>query len=180
MSRALLTKHRQHCGDAVENTFDVDVDHVFPILHAQVVQRGDRPNAGVVDENVKLAVALTRQIDETRYVLALSHVSLCIGDFPTRPFDPTSERLQPIQSARTEYDFRAALREHDRRGFTYAAARPGYDDDLVLNSVVFHFQYLIYLDLLGCESMILVRLTRCQDWLRIVQALAIRSFPLIP
>jgi hypothetical protein len=81
---------------------------------------------------------------------------LCIGDFPTRPFDPTSERLQPIQSARTEYDFRAALSEHDRSGFTHAAARPGYDGDLVFDSVyeVFHFQYLIYLDLLGREPMI--------------------------
>jgi len=129
---------------------------------------GDRSNAGVIDENVKLAVALTRQVDETRHVLAPSHVSLCIGDFPTRPFDPPSERLQPIQSARAEYDFRAALSEHDRSGFTYAAARPGYDDNLVFNSVyeVFHFQYLIYLDLLGSEPMILVRPTRCQDWLR--------------
>src|SRR5436190_6379913 len=54
MSETLLPKHRQRRGDAVENTFDVDVDHVFPILHPQVVQRGDRSNAGVVDENVKL------------------------------------------------------------------------------------------------------------------------------
>jgi hypothetical protein len=102
---------------------------------------------------------------------------LCIGDFPTRSFDPTSERLQPIQSARAEYDFRAALSEHDRSGFTHAAARPGYDDDLVLNSVyeVFHFQYLIYFDSLGSEAMILVRPTRCQDWLRIVQALAFKA-----
>jgi hypothetical protein len=66
MSETLLAKHRQRCGDAIENTFDVDVDHVFAILHPQVVQGGDRPNAGVVDENVKLAVALTRQVDETR------------------------------------------------------------------------------------------------------------------
>ena len=70
---------------------------------------------------------------------------------PTGSFDPTSERLQPIQSSRAEYDFRAALSEHDRSGFTYAAARPGYDDDLAFNSVheVLHFQYLICLDLLG-------------------------------
>jgi len=66
LSETLLTKHRQRCGDAVENTFDVDVDHVFPILHAQVVQGRDRPNASVVDENVKLTVALTRQVDEIR------------------------------------------------------------------------------------------------------------------
>jgi hypothetical protein len=63
MSETLLAKHRERCGDAVENPFDVGVDYVFPILHAQVVQRGDRPNASVVDENVKLTVSLTRQVD---------------------------------------------------------------------------------------------------------------------
>jgi hypothetical protein len=40
---------------------------------------------------------------------------------------------------------------------------------------VFHFQYLIYFDSLGSEPMILVRPTRCQDWLRIVQALAFEA-----
>ena len=81
-----------------------------------------------------MAVALTRQVDETRHVLALSHVSLCIGDFPTRPFDPTSERLQPIQSSRTEDDLCAAFSKHDRSRLTYAAARAGNDDHLVFDS----------------------------------------------
>jgi hypothetical protein len=34
MSEALLAKDRRRAGDAVENTFDVDVDHVLPILDA--------------------------------------------------------------------------------------------------------------------------------------------------
>ena len=73
--------------------------------------------------------------------------------------------LQRHVHPRAEYDLRAALSEHERSGFTYAAARPGYDDDLAFNSVheVLHFQYLICLDLLGTEPMILVRPTRCQD-----------------
>jgi len=40
-----------------------------------------------------------------------------------------------VKSSRADYDFRAALSEHDRSGFTYAAAGPGYDDDLVFDSV---------------------------------------------
>src|SRR5439155_301774 len=38
MSETLLAKDRQRCGDAVQNTFDVDVDHLLPILDAQVVE----------------------------------------------------------------------------------------------------------------------------------------------
>src|SRR2546429_526159 len=52
------------CRDAVQITFDVDVDHVLPRLDAQVVEGGDRPNAGIVDENVKLTVPLICQLDE--------------------------------------------------------------------------------------------------------------------
>ena len=55
----------QRCGDAVGYTFDVDVDHVFRILHAQVVQGGDRSMWALLMKNVKLAVALRRQVDET-------------------------------------------------------------------------------------------------------------------
>ena len=54
-----------------------------------------------------------------------------MGDFPTRAFDPTSERLQPIQSSRTEYDFRAVLSEHDCSGLPNAATRAGDNDDFV-------------------------------------------------
>jgi hypothetical protein len=55
-----------------------------------------------------------------------------------------------------EYDLRRSLATCEvLRGLAYAAARPGYDDDLAFNSVheVLHFQYLIYLDLLGSQSM---------------------------
>ena len=64
MPETLLAEDRQRCRDAVQNAFDVDVDHLLPLLDAQVVEGGDRPNAGIVDENVKLAVPLTCQLDE--------------------------------------------------------------------------------------------------------------------
>ena len=44
---------------------------------------------------------------------------------------------------------------HCSRKLSEFGARPGYDDDLVFDSVheVLHFQYLICLDLLGSEPM---------------------------
>jgi len=59
MPKTLPAEHRQRCGDAVQNAFDVDLDHVLALLNAQVVEGRDRPNAGIVDENVKFAVSLT-------------------------------------------------------------------------------------------------------------------------
>ena len=46
-----------------------------------------------------------------------------------RARDPTSESLQPIQSARTEDDLRAAFREHNRSRRAYSTTRAGNDDD---------------------------------------------------
>jgi hypothetical protein len=59
MSETLLAEDRQRCGDAVEHTFDVDIDHLLPILDAQVVERGNWHNAGIAEENVEFAVSLT-------------------------------------------------------------------------------------------------------------------------
>ena len=44
-----------------KDAFDVDVDHLLPILNAQVIEGGDRHNAGIADENVELAVSLRCQ-----------------------------------------------------------------------------------------------------------------------
>src|SRR5713101_7233137 len=41
--------------------FDVDVDHLLPVLDAQVVEGRNWHKAGIVNENVKLAVPLTCQ-----------------------------------------------------------------------------------------------------------------------
>jgi hypothetical protein len=62
---------------------------------------------------------------------------LGIGYFPTRSLNPTSESLESIHSARSEYNLRAALREHDRSRFADSAACAGDDDDFVFH-IVFH------------------------------------------
>src|SRR5882762_8962486 len=90
--------------------------------------------------NQLLSKALTggngwQKVDETRHVLALSHVSLCIGHLATRSRDPTSKALQAFQSARSEHDLGAAFSEHYRSGLAYSTARARNDDDLVFSSL---------------------------------------------
>jgi hypothetical protein len=51
-------ENRQRCGKAVQNTFEVDVDHLLPILDAELLEKRIWCNAGIVDENVELAVPL--------------------------------------------------------------------------------------------------------------------------
>jgi hypothetical protein len=108
MSETLLAEDRQRCGDAVEHTFDVDVDHLLPILDAQVVETGNWHSASIAEENVKPAVTLTCQLDEVGYVVTPFYVCACIGCLATRSRDTGSESLKAVQSARAEYDLRTA------------------------------------------------------------------------
>jgi hypothetical protein len=109
MSETLLAEDRQRCRDAVQNAFDVDVDHLLPILNAQIVESGNWHNAGIAEENVKLAVPLTCQLDEVGYVATSFYVGACIGCLAARSGDTASESLKAIQSARADYDLRPAL-----------------------------------------------------------------------
>src|SRR6266576_2032013 len=109
MSETLVAEDRQRCGNAVQHTFDVDIDHLLPILDAQVVERGNWHNAGIAEENVKFAVSLTCQLDEGGYLPTPFYVCACIGCLSTRSRDTASEGLKAIQSARAEHDLGTAL-----------------------------------------------------------------------
>jgi hypothetical protein len=65
-------------------------------------------------------------------------------DLAPRARDPTSESLEPIQSARAEDNLRAAFRKHDRSRLAYSTTRAGDDDDLAFDSrhEVFTFCFL--------------------------------------
>src|SRR4029079_5265122 len=57
MSEILPPKHRQGGGNAVQNAFEVDVDHLLPVVDAQLVEERDWRYSSVVDENIQLAVS---------------------------------------------------------------------------------------------------------------------------
>src|SRR6266571_4482205 len=58
MTESLLAKHWERRRDAVQNAFDIDVDHLLPILDAQVVEGRHGHYARIGEENVQLAVSL--------------------------------------------------------------------------------------------------------------------------
>ena len=87
MPEALPAEDRQRRRDAVQNALDIDVDHLLPLLDAQVVERGDRPHAGIVDENVELAEALPGQLDEGGKVVAPLYVGAGKGRLTARSRD---------------------------------------------------------------------------------------------
>ena len=129
MPEALLAEDRQGCGDAVENTFEVDVDHLLPILDPQVVKQGNRPDAGVADENVELAETLDRQLDEVEQIVAPFDVRARVGGLSARFPDTVGESREPIGSARAEHNLGAAPGEQQRGRLAYAAARARDRDD---------------------------------------------------
>src|SRR5450755_1798402 len=130
----LRAEDRQCCRDAVENAFNVDIDHLFPILDAQIVEGGNWHNTGIIDENVKLTVPLTCQPDEVGEVVAPSHVCECISDFIAHIRDAGCQSLKAIRSARPKDDFRTALSEQKRSRLADSAACACDDDDLVFDS----------------------------------------------
>jgi hypothetical protein len=64
MPKTLLAEDCECGGDPVQDALDVDVDHCLPLFEPQLIEQGDGANARIVDENIKLAVALARQSDE--------------------------------------------------------------------------------------------------------------------
>jgi hypothetical protein len=108
MPETLLAEDRQRCGDAVQNTFDVDVDHLLPILHTQVVE----------GRNAHNAVRLTFQLDEVGQLFASFYVYACIGGFTARIRDAGRQGLKSIRSTRPQHDLGAALSEQERSRLT--------------------------------------------------------------
>ena len=95
--KTLPAEDRQGRGDAVENALDVDVDHVLPLLDAQVVERGQRPDAGISDKNVELAVTLRCQGDECGHIGAPSHIRDQIDGFSTGFGNASRKGFEPIR-----------------------------------------------------------------------------------
>jgi hypothetical protein len=113
MPKTLLAEDGQRRRDTVENTFNVDVDHILPILNAQVVEKRYRGNASVANENVKFTVSITSQLDELRQVFAPFNVSACVGRFTAGILNAGHQRLQPIQSPGPKYNRHTTLREQE-------------------------------------------------------------------
>ena len=132
--KACLRKDGQRCRDTVQNTFDISVDHILPIVDAQIVERRDRHNAGIVDENIKLAVALTCQLDKVGQIVTPADIFASVRGFTAHIRDASRQSLEAIRSARAEYELCTTISEKERSRLANSAACAGDDDDLVFNS----------------------------------------------
>ncbi|MNI80812.1 hypothetical protein D3C73_1373750 [compost metagenome] len=63
MPEPLLTEHWQRSRNSVQYTFYIDIDHILPILNAQLIKGRYRHHAGIVDQNIELAVPFTGQVN---------------------------------------------------------------------------------------------------------------------
>ena len=78
MPETLFAEDGQRGSDTVQDAFDVHVDHLLPILDAQVVEKRNRRNAGIIDENIQFTESLTGQLDEVGQVGPSCNLRGCI------------------------------------------------------------------------------------------------------
>ncbi len=75
MAGSLTPEDRQGGSNSVERAAQVDIDHGIPILDAQRIEARNRPDPGVVHQDVQLAAALDRQCDKGFEVGTMPDVS---------------------------------------------------------------------------------------------------------
>lgn len=63
MARLPFLPMRQCGGDAVEHTFDVDVDHSIPFVDLETFQGGKRHQAGIVQYDIDVTELPNRCVD---------------------------------------------------------------------------------------------------------------------
>ena len=136
---ALLRLHvRQRGGDAVEHPLDVDVYHAVPVVDLQPFERRERHQAGVVDDHVDAPVRLHGAVDEALDLGALGHVGP--HDRVASQRQLVGQRLKPVEAPRAQHQLRPVLRQPARGGFSEPAARPGDDDDFILDAFAHEFR----------------------------------------
>src|ERR1700730_8263234 len=130
----LCAEQRERGSDSIQYAFDVDVDHVLPFFDVQFVEGSDWGDAGIIDENVKLAVPIACQLHELGQVLALPNVCAGAGGLAPRVCNSGGQSLKAIQSARPEHNFRTALSKQQRSGLANSTARTRDDNDFAFDS----------------------------------------------
>ncbi len=83
MSGALLPKHRKRSRYPVQDAFDIDIDHCFPVPHRELVEGSDGHSTGIAEENVEPTEALLGKAYQIKQVLTLAHVRRTVYRFAT-------------------------------------------------------------------------------------------------
>jgi hypothetical protein len=132
MTAALLSEHRERCGDSIQNAFDVDVDHPVPLVDIEVVKGRQRHQAGVADQYIEPAEAILRLLDKRYQVFTFAdvdhvkiHLSLVLANVGGNGF-------KPIGATRAKNDLGSRCRQQSPGGFADSAGRSRDSDDFSL------------------------------------------------
>jgi hypothetical protein len=126
---ALLFHQRQHGGDAVEDAADVDVDHLVPFVDFQRFERRERHQAGVVDDDIDMAVLFDGDGDEGLHVFEAGDIERGELDGAAFAAQLGGDVFEAVGAACADDDVVAAAGEQAGGGFADAAAGTGDEDD---------------------------------------------------
>jgi hypothetical protein len=122
LASSLSLHDRQACGYAVKNAADVDVDHPVPLLDFQRVERRQRHDPGVVDEDIQAAILADGLAGKGLHVGAIGDVECAAktrSAFGTYGFD---QGFQPVGAAGAKDDAGAFPCKVSRRRLADTAA----------------------------------------------------------
>lgn len=119
----------EHSGDAVEDTADVDVDHLVPFVDLKFVQGGEGHDAGVVDEDVDAAEFFEGEVGEGLGVFEVGDVQRAVFDEAAGGANFFGELFESVGATRSEKNLMALGGEMAGGGFADAAGGTGDKDD---------------------------------------------------
>ena len=129
---AFLRLHRrQHGGNAVEHAFDIDVDHLVPLVHFQRGQRRHRHDTGVVYQHIDAAESLQGGLRQLFHVFTTGDVAGHGHGLAAVLFDVVGQLLQAVKATCTQHQFGALGGQMACGGFAQAAGSAGDDDDFI-------------------------------------------------
>src|SRR5690606_31144056 len=100
-----------------------------PLVDAEHLERRERHDAGVVDEDVDASEPPGGAVDEGLYLIAVGDVGGDGEGLPAVLFDLGRERLDPVSAAGAEHEAGTLGTEVAGGGLAEPAARAGDDDD---------------------------------------------------
>src|SRR6185503_8712739 len=122
---AVPTDLRKKLHEAVDDTADIHPERPVPVVVSGVDHRPDKPDGGVVDENVHLAEHAHGFVGCGGHRRAVRHVELEPVNGGTGPREKSHRVVKVILAKVGNHDFHAGDGECSCHAQTHAAAAPG-------------------------------------------------------
>ena len=133
MAAFLLQKVRQCGRNAVEHALDVEVDHAIPLVDLEKRKRRDRHDAGIVHQDVDLAIGVDGLVDQGLDFGPLRCVYCNSERLSTAGLNVSDNRVETILTSRAQNNCSAQFCEVPSGALSETAARTRDDYDLAFN-----------------------------------------------